>query len=144
MIVNALLPKGCPKFEPEDIQACHRRQGKYTRETVLFKLIWRGDVREVLNKRKLLRDMDLSTIDPRLTSPVYINEHLTAYYSKLRYACKQLKSAKLLDSFWISGHKVKAKLVPDGEINIISHKDDFSELLPETDLRPYFSKIKIF
>ena len=67
--------------------------------------------------------MDLKIIDERLTKPVYINEHLSPYYSKLRYACKLLKNQKLINDFWVSGHKVKVKTL--GNLTeVISHKND--------------------
>ncbi len=51
---------------------------------------------------------------------------------------------RLLESFWVSGHKVKAKLTATGVTNIITHKEDFAEHLPGVDLKPYFAKINYF
>ena len=52
-----------------------------------------------------------------------LNEHLSPYYSKLRYVSKLLKERSLINDFWVSGHKLKIK-TSDDEVKIISHKDD--------------------
>ena len=67
--------------------------------------------------------MNLLSIDERLTKPIFINEHLSPYYGKLRYACKLMKEQKLINDFWVSGHKVKVKTLND-DIEIISHNSD--------------------
>ena len=72
--------------------------------------------------------MDLKTIDKRLTKPVYINEHLSPYYGKLRYACKLLKNDKLINDYWVSGHKVKVKTLGDA-IEWICHKNDLIKVV---------------
>ena len=89
-IVNAIKPDGATDISDGHIQACHRRQGKYTKEKVLLKLVNRPDVYAILQRRSKLKDIALSDIDERLNSPIYINEHLTRYYANLRYMCKKL------------------------------------------------------
>ena len=143
-IVNSLGDDGDNELRPEHIQACHRRQGKFTKENVLLKLIWRGDVQEIKRKRKTLKDIVLTEVDPRLTQPVYINDHLTNYYGKLRYICKQLWMDKKLQNFWVAGHKVKAMVTAGGEIKTITHKSDFTNMYPGMDLKPYFDKLDNF
>ena len=61
----------------------------------------------------------------RLTAPVYINESLTWYYSKLRYIAKQLCQKNLLAKTWVSGHKVKVVRNADDRPSIIQHEHDF-------------------
>ena len=87
----------------------------------------RGDAFATLKKAKNLRKVDLKLIDDRLTKPVYINEHLSPYYSKLRYACKLLKEKNLINDFWVTGHKVKARTLHNGT-ELISHKSDLIKI----------------
>ena len=56
--------------------------------------------------------------------------------------CKQLWLARMMDSFWISGHKVKAMVAAGGDVSIITHEEDFADLYPGIDLRPYFAKVR--
>ena len=115
-----------------NLHAIHRRQGFFTREKVLVKFISRNDSLHVLRRAKHLKDIKMEEIDPRLVEPVYINEHLSPYYAKLRYACKLLYKEKLVESFRSSSHKIKVKV--DGEEKLIQHKDDLVKLLPEIDI----------
>ena len=126
-IINALAESGDDSFGVEDFHAIHRRQGKFTQEKVLAKFVRRGDAFDTLVKAKKLRSINLTVIDERLIKPIYINEFLSPYYSKLRYACKLLKAKKLINDFWVSGHKVKVKTLEDN-VNIISHKDDLIKI----------------
>ena len=134
-IVNAIKPDGSEKLTDHHIQACHHHRGKFTHQNVLLKLVVRGNVHTILKQRLKLRNMIISeTIDQRLTEPVYINDHLTPYYAKLRYDCKKLFQAGCIHKFWVSGHKVKIQLVEGGSEKLITHSDDFRVLLPEVDL----------
>ena len=128
-IVNALYTESEGYFGIDDVHAIHRRQGHFSKEKVLIKFLRRGDAFQTLKKAKKLKNIDLREIDARLTEKVYINEHLSPYYAKLRYVCKLLKEKKLINDFWVSGHKIKIKAADD-EVKNISHRDDllnFSE-----------------
>ena len=133
-IINMILPEGESSLDNSRIQACHRRGGKYARGRILLKLVNRPDVHAILKRRIKLKDAPLTDIDERLTSPIYINEHLTPYYAKLRYNCKQLWDLKLIGNYWVSGYKVKLQLPDMDNVHIITHRDDFRELLPTADL----------
>ena len=121
-VINA-LDQSSEDFHLGDVHAIHRRQGLFTKEKVLVKFVRRGDAFYTLSKAKTLRTMNLLSIDERLTKPIFINEHLSPYYGKLRYACKLMKEQKLINDFWVSGHKVKVKTLND-DIEIISHNSD--------------------
>ena len=129
-IVNALNTKDDDKFTIDDVHAIHRRQGHFTKEKVLVKFVRRGDAFGTLRRAWKLRKMDLKHIDSRLTAPVYINEHLSPYYSKLRYACKLLYNEELVSDYWVSGHKVKVTMHGSDRVNIIRHKDALINLIP--------------
>ena len=141
-IVNSLHGNDCADIVSDDLQACHRRQGKYTKESVLCKFVWRPHAFGVLSRKKGLKDLVLQEIDSRLTSAVYINENLSPYYGKLRYMCKRLWEAKLLSKFWVSGHKVKAIISEGSDIKIITHAADFAEIYSGRDLSTIFRGIK--
>ena len=73
------------KLADQDVHACHRRQGKYAKENVIVKFVWRGHTQGILNCSKKLKDKDLTQIHKDVTRPVYVNEFLCPYYRKLRY-----------------------------------------------------------
>ena len=102
-IVNSLYSESEDDFGLDDVHAIHRRQGQYSKEKVLMKFVRRGDAFQTLKRAKKLRSIDLRAIDERLTEKVYINEHLSPYYSKLRYVSKLLKEKSLINDFWVSG-----------------------------------------
>lgn len=77
----------------------------------------------MIKRAKKLKEVNAKDIDPRLGNDVYVNEHLTPYYSALRYACKLLHNLKLILEFWSSGHKVKLKDL-HGVEHMITHKND--------------------
>ena len=111
-IMNSLRTESKLKpIQPVHLQACHRRQGDFTRENVLVKMVLRSDAHFFVSHGKDLRDKLLTDIDARLTKPIYINEHLTPYYSQLRYRCKLLWQAKMIHGYLVSGHKVKVCMV---------------------------------
>ena len=120
-------------FGPHDVHAIHRRQGHFSREKVLVKFVRRGDAFQTLKRAKKLREMDPKVIDDRLKEHVYINEHLSPYYAKLRYACKLLREKKLIKDFWVAGHKIKAKTIED-EVKFISHKNDLLKFASPEDV----------
>ena len=125
-VINA-LDTNADSFDLNDVHAIHRRQGAFTKEKVLIKFVRRGDAFFTLQHAKKLRHINLTEIDARLTKPLYINEHLSPYYGKLRYACKLMKEQKIILDFWVSGHKVKAKTLNE-RIQLVSHKNDLLEL----------------
>ena len=127
-ITNALGEAGDEAFGMNDVHAIHRRQGFFTKEKVLVKFVRRGDAFYTLKKAKNLRKLDPKVIDERLIKPIYINEHLSPYYSKLRYACKLLKNQHMINDFWVSGHKIKVKTLGN-LIEIISHKNDLMKVI---------------
>ena len=130
-IINTLFGN-CDDVNIDNVHAIHRRQGHFTREKVLVKFVSRNDSYHVLRRAKRLKDIQLEEIDERLVEPVFINEYLSPYYSKLRYACKLLHEEKLVDSFRSTGHKIRVTI--GGEEKMISHKVDLLNLLPEKDL----------
>ena len=130
-IVNMLLPEAIGN---SDIQACHRRGGKFARGRILLKLVYRPLVHSILKGRLKLKDASLTDIDERLTSTIYINEHLTPYYANLRYMCKKLWDLKIISNFLVSGFKVKMQRTVVDRVHIITHTEDFKELLPTADL----------
>ena len=129
-IMNTLISKDDDEYTLDDVHAIHRRQGHYTKEKVLVKFVRRGDAFGILKKAWKLRKLDVKNIDRRLTEPVYINEHLSPYYSKLRFACKLLYDQELVSEYWVSGHKVKVKMADNSRVHIIRHKDDLINLIP--------------
>ena len=132
-IINRLQPEGEENLiAPEHVHACHRRQGKFTKEKVICKLVWRGDAQQILKRRSLFKDIDPTSIDERLTYPIFINEFLSPYYSKLRYVCKKLWTAKLIYNFWVSGHK-------HDNYMIIGHVEDLKDLFPDIDISQYLN-----
>ena len=141
-IINAVGETGDETFDLGDVHAIHRRQGKYTKEKVLVKFVRRGDASYTLRKSKTLRKLDLKVIDERLTKPVYINEHLSPYYGKLRYACKLLKTEQLINDFWVSGHKVKVKTF-ENITELISHKNDLIKFVNNVDISAILEKCKL-
>lgn len=126
-ILNSLSTKDYADITLDDVHAIHRRQGQYTREKVLVKFIGRSDAYRTLRNSFKLRKMNVKNIDGRLESPIYVNEHLSPYYAKLRYACKLLHEQGLLNEYWVSGHKVKVKSIND-EVKQIGHKIDLINL----------------
>ena len=122
-IINTLYSDSEEEFGLDDVHAIHRRQGNFCKEKVLVKFVRRGDAFQTLKRAKKLREIDLKVIDERLVEKVYINEHLSPYYSKLRYICKLLRENKSINDFWVSGHKIKIKTTED-DVKIISHKND--------------------
>ncbi len=139
-IINSLNNGKRPDLSAHDIQACHRRQGHFTKEKVLCKFVRRGHAYQVLGTRKGLKELALTDIDERLTSDVFINEHLSPYYSKLRYRCKKLWQAKLISSFWVSGHKVKVKVTEASDLKVITHENDFKAMFSSQDLLAAFQE----
>lgn len=141
-IVNA-LNRTDEQYGHEHVHAIHRRQGQFTKEKVLLKFVCRADTFDVLQAKTKLRNMDLKKIDKRLIHPVYINEFISPYYAKLRYACKQLEERKLIAKHWVSGHKVKAVREGETEPRIIGHKDDLFKLVNGKDITEVIANCKL-
>ena len=90
-----------------------------------------------------MRDINLEEVDERLILPVYINEFLSPYYSKLRYACKLLHDNNLVESYRSNGHKIRVKLGGDKVERLIQHRNDLVELLPDIDISEFLSTARL-
>jgi hypothetical protein len=142
-IMNSLFSKDDEDFTLDDFHAIHRRQGKYTKEKILVKFVRRGDAFCSLRNSRKLRKMKMTNIDQRLTQPIYLNEHLSPYYSKLRYACKILHENGHLNEYWVSGHKIKVKQIANGRVEHIAHKDDLIKSIPSVDISDILHKCNL-
>ena len=96
-----------------DFEACHRVSEKSN--VVVCRLVNRKDVEQALSNRGKLKNLNPADIDlPPSTGGIYLNEHLTPYFSKLAFYCRRLKkkncikkcpqikgSSKFLDSLMV-------------------------------------------
>ena len=142
-ILNSMLGNDDVEISWHHVHAIHRRQGHFTKEKVLVKFVSRNDAHHVLKRAKRLKDIKLEEMDERLVEPVYINEFLSPYYSKLRYACKLLHNENLVESFRSNGHKIRVTLGRGKVERLIQHKNDLVELFPDEDISEILSTCRL-
>ena len=97
---------------------------------VIIKLSKRKDAIKILNKKKELKDKDLT--DLGIENSVYINESLCREYKFLWNKCKSLKFDKDIHSFWVSFGTLKIRINSDSKPSSISHISDLKKLFPSS------------
>ena len=122
----------CCSITEENIESCHR----YNRYgNVIVKLSKRKDCQQVLQKKKNLKDLQLSDFGLPGTGKIYINQSLCPYYRRLWSKAKLLHSKGKFNSFVVSnGGTIKIQINERGAYIPKTHVDDFHVHFPGIDL----------
>ena len=125
-------------YTPQDIQACHKLKDK---TKIICKFVSRKRMRNVVNNRKKLKGMDLSTHG--IPGKLFINESMAPAYKQIDWKCRQLKKAKMIKDCWFFNGNYTLQTLDDKK-NKISHTADILELLniQEEDLDTVCNKWK--
>ena len=122
-----LLKKLDVEIDSSNIEDCHWLPSKGPKRVVV-KFFKRKDTNRIRKVKKNLKGMDLSSIGIR--SSVYINDSLGKYYNMVWRKCRKLCVNKFIHSFWVSNGFIRLKLSHNERSYIITHINNFEELLP--------------
>ena len=128
-VLDILKKIGC-SIDEKEVEAVHRLSSQVSPKKVIIKLSKRKDVIKVLNKKKELKDKDLT--DLGIENTIYINESLCREYKLLWNKCKSLKSDKDIHSFWVSYGTLKIRTNSDSKPSNIGHISDLRKLFPSS------------
>ena len=110
-----------------DIEACHPLPAKKGLAPVIVKVVNRKHAELAIKNRSKLKDSDKSFLGSNFHGNLFINNHLTPYFSHLAWRCRILKKKGLIRASSISNETVKIKINDgDGFVRILdgSHLDD--------------------
>jgi hypothetical protein len=114
------------------IDACHRSRKTNNRPTsgIVVKFVRRRDADEVLQKRRMKRDLNTSHINlPGEGKPIYINQSLTADRRKLFAKARQLKNVKGLKYVWTDrSGRIKIRRDDGGKVIVIKSQGDLDTI----------------
>ena len=132
-VVNIFEKLGC-NIPSNHIEACHRVSKKSA--TVIVKFSRRKDCQQVLAVKKDLRKIKMEDVGLPGQNKLFINKNLCPYYKVLWSKSKKLHSLGKINSFFISGDKIKIKVSENSLPLSITHVDDFGKYFPDIDLSP--------
>ena len=122
------------KINPTFIDDCHRL-GK-NNDRVIVKFTRRKDCKQILEVKKVLRNLDMEDLDLPRGTKIYINQSLCPNYRILWSKTKRLQNIGLIDNFYISSGTIKIKVTENSSPITITHLDDFKIHFPDIDLSP--------
>ena len=132
-VVNIFEKLGC-NIPSNHIEVCHRVSKKSA--TVIVKFSRRKDCQKVLAVKKDLRKIKMEDVGLPGQNKLFINKNLCPYYKVLWSKSKKLHSLGKINSFFISGDKIKIKVSENSLPLSITHVDDFGKYFPDIDLSP--------
>ena len=122
-IINTITDNDDIQYTAEDIQVCHKLKD---RSKIICKFISRKRMRNVINNRKKLKDMNLK--NHGIPGKLFINESMAPAFKEIDWRCRQLKKASLIKECWFfNGNYTLQKL--DEEKKKVSHLADILEHL---------------
>ena len=124
-VVNIFEKLGC-NIPSNHIEACHRVSKKSA--TVIVKFSRRKDCQQVLAVKKDLRKIKMEDVGLPGQNKLFINKNLCPYYKVLWSKSKKLHSLGKINSFFISGYKIKIKVSENSLPLSITHVDDFGNI----------------
>ena len=128
-LVKIFTSVGIEDASTSDIEVTHRLKSKLDHENVIVKAK-RDFIDKVFWKKKEILEVGrINELNFGVANKLYINEHLSPAYKNLRYNCKMLKIAGIIDDFWFSNSKLKVKL--NGETKEITHEFDLFLIDPD-------------
>ena len=80
------------EVDKENIESCHRLEGKGSKGRVILKLSKRKDVEKIKLNKKKLKNIGHRKIGLSSGTTVFINESLSGYYKLLRSKCRKFFS----------------------------------------------------
>ena len=111
---------------PEDLHACHRMK-RSDRMIVKFKC--RKQKQSLIYKRKNLGTKSQELTNLKFLGRLFVSESMSKENQQLAYKCRQLKSARKIQSAWFFNNAVNIKLTEHGRIHKIFHVSDTESLL---------------
>ena len=109
--VRGNITKRFEKFDvdvdPENVEDCHWLKTRNSSKKVIIKLSKRKDADKIRQVKKKLKSLNLESMG--ISSPIFINDSLCAYYKKLWAKCKMLWLNKYIYGFWVSYGSIKIK-----------------------------------
>ena len=119
-------------IEPIGIEACHRF-GRNDPKKVIVRCVNRKDVEKIKEKKRKLRQVDMSKIGFENTTKIYIQDNLSPYFSKLAWKCRKLKKASKINDWWFKNELIFLRRTENEAPKKISHNDDIDNLYPDFD-----------
>ena len=119
-----------------DIEACHRvGKSRNNSKKTIIRFVNRKFAKKALVNRKILKNIDKSSIGLSNPSDIFINENLTPSNSKLAFHCRKLKSEGFVDRHFSRDGVVciTSKNVQNGKIVKVLHFDTLVDLFPNFD-----------
>ena len=105
--------------DPKNVKDCHWLKTRNSSRKVIIKLWKRKDVDKTCQAKKKLKSSNLELMG--ISSPVFINDSLCAYYEKLRTKCRKLWNNKYVHGFWVWYGLIKIKVSESSLPNTIPH-----------------------
>ena len=94
--------------DPKNVEDCHWLKTRNSSKKVIIKLSKRKDADKIRQVKKKLKSLNLESMG--ISSPIFINDSLCAYYKKLWAKCKKLWLNKYIYGFWVSYGLIKIKV----------------------------------
>lgn len=128
---------GCEVTSDDQIQACHRLNGK---KDVIIKFTYRDQRNAILRNRKQLKEKDLSEVTPEHpNTQIFINESLSPYSKRLVGIANVLKRRGLIHSFWTINGNIRFKYGEhDTQFESIFHESHYTDIFHDLNLANIF------
>ena len=121
---------------PEDLPACH---GMKRSERVIVKSKCCYQEQSLIYKRKNLSTKSQELPNLKFSGRLFVSESMSHENQQLAYKCRQLKSARKINSTWFFNDVVNIKLTEHGRIHKIFHVTDIENLLEIDNLEEYIN-----
>ena len=119
--------------KPDDIEACHPLSSRKSHPTIIVRFVNRKHAEHVKNNRRKLKNADKSFLGDNVHDKgIYINPHLTEYYSKMSWMCRRLRKKGLIVSHSSSGELLKI-FHSNGRFTKIKDMGHIESLFPDFD-----------
>ena len=93
-----------------DIEDCHRLGEN---GSTILQFVNRKFCNVILEKKKLLKNIDKSKLSFANDTKIYVSENLTPYNQRLAWKCRELKRAKKIQKVWIMKGVIKIRRSPN-------------------------------
>ena len=93
-----------------DIEDCHRLGEN---GSTILRFVNRKFCNVILEKKKLLKNIDKSKLSFANDTKIYVSENLTPYNQHLAWKCRELKRAKKIQKVWIMKGVIKIRRSPN-------------------------------
>ena len=118
------------------MHACHRMKRS---DKMIVKFKCRKQKQSLIYKRKNPGTKSQELTNLKFSGRLFVSESISNENQQLVYKCRQLKSARKIDSTWFFNNAVNIKLTEHGRIHKTFHVTDIENLLEIGNLEEYIN-----